>query len=142
MAEDYEVGYRKPPRQSQFKKGQSGNPKGRPKGTQNLRTDFLEELSERMTIREGSREVTLSKQRVFVKSLMSGALKGSPAAIKSVLDLAFRFAELTDEEPQDAAVLTADEREVVNLLLQRLEGAAAGDQASTSDDKGGDGESA
>jgi hypothetical protein len=142
MADDYEVGYRKPPRHSQFKKGQSGNPKGRPKGTQNLRTDFLEELSERMTIREGSREVTLSKQRVLMKSLMSGALKGSPAAIKSVLDLAFRFAELSEEEPQGTAALTADEREVVDLLLQRLEGAAAGEQAETTGGEGGDGESA
>jgi hypothetical protein len=141
MADDYEVGYRKPPRHSQFRKGQSGNPKGRPKGTQNLRTDFLEELSERMTIREGSREVTLSKQRVLMKSLMSGALKGSPAAIKSVLELAFRFAELSEEEPRDAAALTADEREVVDLLLQRLEGGTAGDQPAVSKDEGGDGES-
>lgn len=100
MAEDYDVGYRKPPRHSQFKKGQSGNPKGRPKGTRNLRTDFLEELGERMTIREGSREITISKQRVFIKSLMSGALKGNSAAIKSVLDMAFRFAELGEEGSQ------------------------------------------
>jgi Family of unknown function (DUF5681) len=32
MAGDYEVGYGKPPARSRFSKGQSGNPKGRPKG--------------------------------------------------------------------------------------------------------------
>ncbi|MFG1261012.1 DUF5681 domain-containing protein [Xanthobacter flavus] len=50
---DYEVGYRKPPVHARFKKGQSGNPKGRCKGTQNLATDFGEELGERIRVREG-----------------------------------------------------------------------------------------
>jgi hypothetical protein len=137
MGDEYEVGYRKPPRDTQFKKGHSGNPKGRPRGTKNLRTDFLEELNERMTIREGSREVTLSKQRVFLKSLMSGAMKGSPAAIRSILDLAFRYLEPSDDEPQDNRALTADEREAVELLMRRLEGGGAAVQSAPPSDEAG-----
>ena len=137
MGDEYEVGYRKPPRDTQFKKGQSGNPKGRPRGTKNLRTDFLEELNERMTIREGSREVTLSKQRVFLKSLMSGAMKGSPAAIRSILDLAFRYLDPSDDEPQDNRSLTPDEREAVELLMRRLEGGGAAIQSAPTNDEAG-----
>ena len=44
-SERSEVGYRKPPKATQFKQGQSGNPHGRPKGTKNLKTDLIEELS-------------------------------------------------------------------------------------------------
>ena len=46
MADDEKVGYRRPPKKSRFKPGQSGNPKGRPKGTKNLKRDLIEELQE------------------------------------------------------------------------------------------------
>ena len=48
---DYEVGYRKPPKHTRFKPGQSGNLRGRPKGTKNLKTDLMEELGEKILIR-------------------------------------------------------------------------------------------
>jgi hypothetical protein len=49
------VGYGKPPQRTQFKPGNSGNPRGRPKGTKNLKTDLMEELGEKILVHEGDR---------------------------------------------------------------------------------------
>ena len=51
----YEIGHGRPPVHSRFKPGQSGNPKGRPKGTRNVRTVVEQALTKRITIREGDR---------------------------------------------------------------------------------------
>lgn len=47
---NYQVGYGKPPKHSRWKKGQSGNPRGRPKGTRGLKTDLHDELVATMEI--------------------------------------------------------------------------------------------
>ena len=64
--DEYEVGYGKPPKSGQFKPGQSGNKKGRPKGRKNFETEFLEELYEKVPIKENGKETKVSKQRLVV----------------------------------------------------------------------------
>ena len=68
---DYEVGYKKPPKDSQFKKGESGNPKGRKKNTRNLKTDLTKILEKRISVREGERKFRVSGQEGMLMSLMS-----------------------------------------------------------------------
>lgn len=53
--DDYTVGYGKPPRHTRFQKGQSGNPRGRPKGARGLKADLRAELSERVRVTENGR---------------------------------------------------------------------------------------
>src|SRR6478609_8709514 len=82
---DYEVGYGRPPQHTRFRPGCSGNPKGRPKGTQNLKTDLMEELSERISISEGGKPKKLSKQRALLKSLLAKAITKSDARAANIL---------------------------------------------------------
>ncbi len=60
--DDDGIGYGRPPLHSRFKPGESGNPRGRPKGAASFKSDLLEELSETIAVREGSGEVRITKQ--------------------------------------------------------------------------------
>ena len=55
--EQYEVGYGKPPHHTRFRPGASGNPKGRPKGVNNLATDIKNALASKITVRLEERGV-------------------------------------------------------------------------------------
>jgi hypothetical protein len=89
--EAYEVGYGKPPTHSRFQPGRSGNPKGRPRGTKNLKTDLIEELGEKILVREGEQARQVSKQRAVVKTLMARALKGDTRAASLLLSMMMRL---------------------------------------------------
>ena len=93
MAGDYEIGYGKPPKNRQFQKGRSGNPAGRPKGTKNLKTDLMEELQERVLVREAGGEKQLSKQRALLKSITAKAIKGDTRAANIILSMVLRILE-------------------------------------------------
>jgi hypothetical protein len=96
------VGYKRPPIHSRFKPGQSGNPSGRAKGSQNLKTLFNKILKEQVSLREGSEVRKVSKAEAIMRGLIVGALKGDGRSMGTL----FRFAEQTGqfEEPKDQIV--------------------------------------
>jgi hypothetical protein len=96
------VGYKRPPVHSRFKPGQSGNPSGRAKGSQNLKTLFNKILKEQVSLREGSEVRKVSKAEAIMRGLIVGALKGDGRSMGTL----FRFAEQTGqfEESTDQVV--------------------------------------
>lgn len=93
---DYEVGYAKPPRSTQFRKGQSGNPRGRPKGAKNklpalneerMKSIILEEAYRTITVRDGLRNVTVPIARAVLRSLAVNAVKGQHRAQRLFAEL-------------------------------------------------------
>lgn len=92
----YEVGYGKTPVASRFKAGQSGNPAGRPKGSQNLRTILREELERKIDVVVGGRPRRMSKGRVMVVKHVDLAIGGNDRAFATVVKIdgtAFGFEE-------------------------------------------------
>jgi hypothetical protein len=77
-----EVGYGRPPRASQFKPGQSGNPKGRPKGSLNVATVLERTLREKLVINEGGRRREITKLEAAVKQLTNKAASGDARALR------------------------------------------------------------
>ena len=118
--DDEEVGYGKPPKHSQFKPGQSGNPKGRPRGARGLRTELRSELGELMTITENGKSRRVSKRRVVIKSLLAKALKGDVRAAEKVMQLWIQAEGF--EDPRSERRLSEGDIAIVNLLLGRQSG--------------------
>jgi hypothetical protein len=80
----HQVGYKKPPRHTQFQKGISGNPAGRRKRDGNLRrylNNFMDEAQ------ATSNEVQMSRREAFVRTLIESARRGKTRAFKIFLQL-------------------------------------------------------
>jgi Family of unknown function (DUF5681) len=118
-AEDptYDVGYCKPPKHTRFKPEHSGNPRGRARGTRNLKTDLAEELAERIPITEGGRKRSVSKQRAMVKQLMAKALKGDVRAASIILDCAERLLGARTDAHDEAP--PADVQAILDAYVER-----------------------
>ena len=115
---NYEVGYGKPPRHTSFSKGQSGNPKGRQRGDQNLSTLLAEALNERVVITENGGRRKISKRQAFVKQLVNRALKGDPRAEKHLLDNLQKIESRTEPETSESWFEAADEKVIEQLKAQ------------------------
>ena len=109
QAGDYKVGYGKPPKHTRFQPGCSGNPKGRPKGTKNLRTDLIEELGEKIVVREGDQARQVSKQRAVVKTLVARTLKGETRAASLLLSMMMRLLDTGEDAESHEEPLQEDE---------------------------------
>lgn len=82
-----EVGYGKPPKSGQFKKGVSGNPTGRQKKALDYDRELIRELSSVVTINESRKRKSIRKYEGVVKQLVNKALSGSLPAIRTLIDL-------------------------------------------------------
>ena len=91
-------GYGKPPANSRFKPGQSGNPSGRPKGAVSFGSDFAAELAE--FVSEG--HTTCTKSRAIVKKLVLGAMSGDTRAAMAVIAFCARLFPEPDQADRQA----------------------------------------
>lgn len=118
--DDYDVGYGKPPKAHQFKPGQSGNPKGRPRGRRNMRTIFTDVLHEKVAITENGKTRKMEKIEAIAQVAVNKALKGDPKGIASILQFA-RSAGLLDEETDNLAnqASSANDQAILDAYLAR-----------------------
>jgi len=109
------VGYKRPPRNTQFEPGKSGNPAGRPKGTRNLATDLAEVSSKRISVVENGKKRQISRQEAMLLTLFNKALQGDVRAANSIISMLTRLPSAADLTPQ-AKISETDQIIVENFL--------------------------
>lgn len=118
MSENYDVGYGKPPKHTQFKKGQSGNPKGRRKGSRNLKTDVKDTLEQRVRLTGDGKAKTVSTQQAALLRLREKALAGDPRSLDRLFELASRYND--DELAEALEKLSATDADILEGFKERL----------------------
>ena len=95
----YEVGYRKPPAHTRWKKGQSGNSRGRPKKSAGLEAAFHKALQEKVSVIENGRKSKITKIEAAIKQLTNRAASGDRHSMKMLLDIYEKTKASRPEDP-------------------------------------------
>ena len=106
------------PKDGRFRPGSSGNPRGRPKGTRNLKTDLARLMEKRLLIHENGEGRYVSGQELLLLMLFEKAAKGD---IKASTQLMGMVTKLNPPDPlqNDPPMVTNDDRAILANFLQR-----------------------
>ena len=122
-----ETGYAKPPRSTQFKKGTSGNPNGRPKGSVNLSTVVQRASREQVSINENGKRKIITKTEAALKQLSNKAASGDLRAIKELIILVRSAEEQVAFESPVAKDMGETDLKVAQNIVARLSRSFKGD---------------
>ena len=119
MAGDYEVGYRRPPKTTRFKPGQSGNPKGRPAKARNFKSDVKKTLETPIRLVKDGKPQTVSTQEGVLLRLREKALKGDARSMDLLVTLAQAY-NAEELATATAGVLGAPDQEILENYRERV----------------------
>jgi Family of unknown function (DUF5681) len=131
------VGYRRPPKTTQFKKGKSGNPRGRPKGSRNVGAVLRDVIDQKFQITENGKIRRLPGLEVVLRQSFIDAMRSGPAERKFFFSLIDRYADLNETAVvPDIDEVLAEDREILARYLGKGSGTASGSPEHPEDDDG------
>jgi hypothetical protein len=113
------VGYAEPPKSGQFKKGQSGNSSGRPKGAKNLRTVIKEAASKKLSVVEDGKRKKKTKMDLMVTQMFNRAAQGEARFTQMALDQ-FRNIENRPATDHSNNVFEEADQPVIAQIIARI----------------------
>ena len=118
MANSTSSSKKKPPHHTRFKPGQSGNPKGRPRGSVNFRTLIERELRKTVVITENGRQKRLAKNEVIIRRLAHDGIKGEYRAIELLMKLLGPTQANDSENPTEEFAMPG--KDALKAIAKRL----------------------
>jgi hypothetical protein len=116
----FKVGYKRPPRHSQFPPGRSGNPEGRQPGVRNLATDVKATLASPVALNEKGKPKRISTQEAMLLRLKEKALKGDARALELLIRLAQMFNVDGLNHTSSVQDMAAEDREILEAYAETL----------------------
>lgn len=120
MEKDYEIGYGKPPKRAQFKKGESGNAKGRPKDSKNTYVLLDDTLSQKITITENGQPLQISKRQAIILQLVNKGVKGELKAINTLLPHMLMSDAKDEDKAKILAAMGQDDEKIIQNYLSLI----------------------
>jgi hypothetical protein len=114
------VGYKRPPVHSRFQKGQSGNPRGRPKKLPDFMEDAAEIVGGTVTGQAKGKSITLPMVRAVFRRLCRDALKGDNPALQRIIDLMLTLEPVARDKAQEAEAKEKANREIKRKFFLSL----------------------
>jgi hypothetical protein len=123
---EYEVGYRRPPKHTRFRRGTSGNPKGRPRVLKNLAVVFETALNERVPVNDNGKRKKITMFEAIAKQAVRKAAGGDQRALRLVIDLWFRLHPEGKQEPSALDLMRSLAKNAARVIEEEKAEAAAG----------------
>jgi Family of unknown function (DUF5681) len=136
-ASDYVVGYRRPPKATQFMAGKSGNPKGRPKGSRSVGAVLQDIIRQKIAVTDYGKTRRIPALEVMLRRLVNDAMRSDPRAVKLLLSLVDRYAESPETTLRLGDVL-AEDQEILAQYLQEPAGLGQEADGKPDDEERGD----
>jgi hypothetical protein len=118
MTDNLKTGYKRPPKATRFSKGSSGNPKGRPKGANNLKSDLANIMEKRVCIREDGEQRFVSGRELMLLTLFEKAVKGDIRACNQIFGMLMKL-DASEPSDKEAETVTDNDRAIVADFLRR-----------------------
>lgn len=112
---DYQIGYGKPPIHSRYSPGQSGNPKGRPKGSKCVENIIKDAINELIDVNKGGKRIKKRKIEIAIEQLVNKSASGDLKAIIQLLQKIDRI-EAAEAVKQAKSTLLQHSEADLNLM--------------------------
>lgn len=117
---EYAVGYGKPPEATRFKKGQSGNPRGRAKGKPDIKSILEAMVQQQLTVTRNGRPQKITSLEVMMQTNYNKALKAEPRAFAAFLALLAQYGvAMPKPEEGEAGPLDGDDDAIIEAFLRK-----------------------
>lgn len=116
--DNLDMGYGKPPKNNQFKPGESGNKRGRPKGSKNTFTLLNAILNQNIHIKENGIDLKISKKNAMLTQLVNKGVKGDTKSITALLPYMLIADAKEEEKDKILSAMSQDDKEIILNALK------------------------